>query len=92
MLLQWFRGYNQSVNVSQDILGDDAMPSVISSSSSSDSSSSSSDDELLHRQEKVRIKNFMETVQAYSDEEFRKHFRLERQTAETLIGKYYKVF
>ncbi|XP_055856165.1 putative nuclease HARBI1 [Episyrphus balteatus] len=62
--------------------------------SSSSSSSSSSDDEFITQfllrtaNNKKRVRNFLDVVELYSDEEFREQFRLRRATAESIVVRY----
>nr|XP_019529758.1 putative nuclease HARBI1 isoform X2 [Aedes albopictus] len=73
---------------------------LMCASSSSSSSESDSDDPVFEdlmfkacgrkdRQKRHRVENFVEDVVAkYSDEEFRRNFRLKRSTAEHLVSRY----
>lgn len=58
--------------------------SLASTSSSSSSSSSSEND----REDHAKIFNFMQTVDQYSDIDFRNHFRLNRSTVKFLLDLY----
>ncbi|XP_031351370.1 putative nuclease HARBI1 [Photinus pyralis] len=55
------------------------------------SASSSSDDDInitTQRRKRIRIMHYMDTITSYSDEEFKQHFRLKRETALKLIELY----
>ncbi|CAN7988265.1 unnamed protein product, partial [Ixodes pacificus] len=82
------------------LLLDDSSSSSCSSSSSSSSGSSSSDDEdrlyVEHEfdclfappQKRPKIETYLDTVHQYSDEEFRRNFRLMRPIAYELIDNF----
>lgn len=49
-----------------------------------DTDSSSEDEKYVH----VNVKDFLGTIESYSDSDFRTHFRLNQQTVLSLIGRY----
>lgn len=64
-----------------------------SSTSSSDESTSSSSDFLSSEDESDRIEhqkieNFVNTINNYSNADFKRHFRLSRTTANIIIGNF----
>ena len=61
---------------------DEEMELLFSSSSSESESLSESEDE-----EHVKISNFIQTIEAYSEPDFKQHFRVNRATSLQLIGK-----
>lgn len=63
---------------------DDEMELLFSSSSSSSESESLSESE---DEEHVKVSNFIETIEAYSEADFKRHFRVNRATTLQLIGK-----
>lgn len=80
--------------------------SSLNESSSSDStdsikSSSSEDEDLLlfpllkfltSGQRRHRVKNYLELINSWTNEEFKQHMRINRQTAQMLIGIIMNVF
>ena len=58
------------------------MELLFSSSSESVSSSSTESDEEQH----VKVSGFIETIKAYSEKDFKRHFRLYRSTVMNIIG------
>lgn len=57
-------------------------------SSSSDSSSSSDESDVAAEVSHEKVQNFLETIEAYSDSDFQKNFRMERHTVNFLINLY----
>lgn len=58
------------------------------SSSSAESINLNVENEVPPRVKRIRIQQFMNTVDEYSEAEFRKHFRLSRGTANVCIGRF----